>query len=218
MRDAALYGKHPDDRAADGRSRQVLPVSLRPFALDVRRPEVGRRSDRPDHELGAERRRRARVPARARRVVRGARRRVARGSADAPAAGRRRDGPAAEVRAAAAQPEAAAAARSSSRPRCRATARRSRSSRTAACARGQVFIDLWLGDAETGKRTARLVRSTFDPDFEELRLLYSQSAFSPDGQHARGHRPAQAARTCSICSTSQSRKQIKRVRPAARDR
>lgn len=48
-------------------------------------------------------------------------------------------------------------------------------------ARGQVFIDLWLGDAETGKRHGRVVRSTFDPDFEELRLLYSQSAFSPDG-------------------------------------
>jgi WD40 repeat protein len=48
--------------------------------------------------------------------------------------------------------------------------------------RGQVFIDLWLGDAETGKRIARLVKSTFDPNFEELRLLYSQSAFSPDGK------------------------------------
>ena len=48
--------------------------------------------------------------------------------------------------------------------------------------RGQVFVDLWLGDAETGKRTARLVKSFFNPDFEELRLLYSQSAFSPDGQ------------------------------------
>ena len=48
--------------------------------------------------------------------------------------------------------------------------------------RGEVFIDLWLGDAETGKRIARLVKSTFDPNFEELRLLYSQSAFSPDGK------------------------------------
>src|SRR5438067_3344321 len=48
--------------------------------------------------------------------------------------------------------------------------------------RGQVFIDLWLGDAETGKRITRLVKSTFDPNFEELRLLYSQSAFSPDGR------------------------------------
>jgi hypothetical protein len=48
-------------------------------------------------------------------------------------------------------------------------------------ARGQVFIDLWLGDAETGKRIGRVVQSTFDTDFEELRLLYSQSAFSPDG-------------------------------------
>jgi hypothetical protein len=49
-------------------------------------------------------------------------------------------------------------------------------------ARGEVFIDLWLGDAETGQRVKRLVQSTFDPQFEELRLLYSQSAFSPDGK------------------------------------
>ena len=49
-------------------------------------------------------------------------------------------------------------------------------------ARGEVFIDLWLGDAQTGKRIKRLVKSTMDPDFEELRLLYSQSAFSPDGR------------------------------------
>ena len=48
--------------------------------------------------------------------------------------------------------------------------------------RGEVFIDLWLGNAETGKRIKRLVKSTFDPNFEELRLLYSQSAFSPDGK------------------------------------
>ena len=48
--------------------------------------------------------------------------------------------------------------------------------------RGQVFIDLWLADAESGKRIKRLVRSTFDPGFEELRVLYSQSAFSPDGR------------------------------------
>ncbi len=48
-------------------------------------------------------------------------------------------------------------------------------------ARGEVFIDLWLADAETGQRIRRLVKST-DPSFEELRLLYSQSAFSPDGR------------------------------------
>ncbi|HEX5435995.1 MAG TPA: BamA/TamA family outer membrane protein [Gemmatimonadaceae bacterium] len=47
--------------------------------------------------------------------------------------------------------------------------------------RGQVFIDLWLADAQTGKRIKRLVKSTFNPNFEELRVLYSQSAFSPDG-------------------------------------
>ena len=49
-------------------------------------------------------------------------------------------------------------------------------------ARGEVFIDLWLGNAETGKRIKRLIKSTFNPDFEELRLLYSQTAFSPDGR------------------------------------
>ncbi|MGH7669230.1 MAG: DPP IV N-terminal domain-containing protein, partial [Gemmatimonadaceae bacterium] len=49
-------------------------------------------------------------------------------------------------------------------------------------ARGQVFIDLWLADAVTGKRIKRLVKSTTDPNYEELRVLYSQSAFSPDGK------------------------------------
>ena len=48
--------------------------------------------------------------------------------------------------------------------------------------RGEVFMDLWLGNAETGKRIKRLVKSTTDPDYEELRLIYSQSAFSPDGR------------------------------------
>jgi Tol biopolymer transport system component len=47
--------------------------------------------------------------------------------------------------------------------------------------RGEVFIDLWIADAETGQRQRRLAKST-DPSFEELRLLYSQSAFSPDGR------------------------------------
>lgn len=54
---------------------------------------------------------------------------------------------------------------------------------TGSFARGEVFIDLWLGDATTGKRIKRLVKSTTNPDFEELRLLYSQSAFSPDGKY-----------------------------------
>ena len=48
--------------------------------------------------------------------------------------------------------------------------------------RGELFIDLWLADARTGKRIKRLVESTLNPNFEELRLLYSQSAFSNDGR------------------------------------
>jgi hypothetical protein len=47
--------------------------------------------------------------------------------------------------------------------------------------RGQVFIDLWLADAQSGRRIRRLAASSTNPDFEELRLLYSQAAFSPDG-------------------------------------
>ena len=48
--------------------------------------------------------------------------------------------------------------------------------------RGEVFIDLWLADARTGKRIKRLVESTTNPNFEELRLLYSQSSFSNNGR------------------------------------
>jgi len=53
---------------------------------------------------------------------------------------------------------------------------------TGSFVRGEVFPDLWLGDAITGKRVARLVRTTTNPDFEELRIVYSQPAFSPDGR------------------------------------
>jgi Tol biopolymer transport system component len=47
--------------------------------------------------------------------------------------------------------------------------------------RGQVFIDLWMADTRTGRRIRRLVKSTTNPNAEELRLLYSSSSFSPDG-------------------------------------
>ena len=48
--------------------------------------------------------------------------------------------------------------------------------------RGEVFPDLYLADAETGKRLARLVKTTTNPDFEQLRFIYSQPQFSPDGK------------------------------------
>ncbi len=48
--------------------------------------------------------------------------------------------------------------------------------------KGEVFPDLYLADAETGKRLARLVKSTTDANFEQLRYIYSQPSFSPDGQ------------------------------------
>lgn len=49
--------------------------------------------------------------------------------------------------------------------------------------KGEIFIDLYLGDATTGKRLKRLVRTTTNPRFEELRLLYSQGSFSPDSKN-----------------------------------
>ncbi len=48
--------------------------------------------------------------------------------------------------------------------------------------RGELFIDLWLGNARTGERVKRLIKSTLNPEFEELRLLYSQSGFSNNGK------------------------------------
>ena len=48
--------------------------------------------------------------------------------------------------------------------------------------RGEVFPDLYLANAETGKRIARLVKTTTNPDFEQLRFIYSQPSFSPDGK------------------------------------
>lgn len=48
--------------------------------------------------------------------------------------------------------------------------------------KGEVFPELYLADAQTGKRLTRLVKTTTNPDFEQLRFIYSQPAFSPDGR------------------------------------
>ena len=48
--------------------------------------------------------------------------------------------------------------------------------------RGEVFPEMYLANAETGKRITRLVRTTLNPDFEQLRYIYSQPAFSPDAK------------------------------------
>ncbi|HYV97206.1 MAG TPA: hypothetical protein VE967_07145 [Gemmatimonadaceae bacterium] len=53
---------------------------------------------------------------------------------------------------------------------------------TGSFARAEVFLDLYLADATTGKRIKRLTKSTVNAEFEELRAAYSQSAFSPDGR------------------------------------
>ncbi len=48
--------------------------------------------------------------------------------------------------------------------------------------KGEVFPALYLADAVTGKRLSTLVKSTNNPDFEQLRYIYSQPSFSPDGK------------------------------------
>lgn len=53
---------------------------------------------------------------------------------------------------------------------------------TGSLLRAEVFLDLYLADATTGKRITRITKSTLDPEFEELRYAYSQGAFSPDGR------------------------------------
>lgn len=49
--------------------------------------------------------------------------------------------------------------------------------------RAEVFLDLYIADANTGERKARLTKSTLNPEYEELRYGYSQGAFSPDGRY-----------------------------------
>ena len=39
--------------------------------------------------------------------------------------------------------------------------------------RGEVFPEMYLANAETGKRITRLVKTTLNPDFEQLRYVYS---------------------------------------------
>ncbi|MCC7194723.1 MAG: PD40 domain-containing protein [Gemmatimonadaceae bacterium] len=53
---------------------------------------------------------------------------------------------------------------------------------TGSLLRAEVFLDLYLADATTGKRIKRLTNSTLNPETEELRYAYSQSAFTPDGR------------------------------------
>src|SRR5256885_9365979 len=47
---------------------------------------------------------------------------------------------------------------------------------------GGFFIDLWLADAETGRVSRRLVRSTMNNNYESLRFINSAGSFSPDGR------------------------------------
>jgi WD40 repeat protein len=48
--------------------------------------------------------------------------------------------------------------------------------------RGEISIDLYLANARTGKRIGRLTNTLTGSSTEELRLLYSQSNFSPDSR------------------------------------
>ena len=43
------------------------------------------------------------------------------------------------------------------------------------------FVDMYLADGETGEVIRRLVKSTFDSDYETFRYLNASSSWSPDG-------------------------------------
>src|SRR3989454_1018561 len=44
------------------------------------------------------------------------------------------------------------------------------------------FVDLYLGDAETGRVKRRLIKSTVNTNYESLRFINSAGSFAPDGQ------------------------------------
>lgn len=44
------------------------------------------------------------------------------------------------------------------------------------------FVDMYLADGVTGKVTRRLVKSTFDSNYETFRYLNASSSWSPDGE------------------------------------
>src|SRR5467141_809296 len=48
---------------------------------------------------------------------------------------------------------------------------------------GGFFIDLFLADAETGRVKRRLVKSTINKNYEDLRFINSAGTFSPDGRY-----------------------------------
>jgi hypothetical protein len=76
--------------------------------------------------------------------------------------------------------------------------------------RGEVFPDLYLADATTGKREARLVKSTTNPDFEQLRYIYSQPSFSPVGDKM-AFTSQRGGRDIINVMDARSRKVIKRI-------
>ncbi len=76
--------------------------------------------------------------------------------------------------------------------------------------RGEVFPEMYLANAETGKRITRLVKTTTNPDFEQLRYIYSQPAFSPDGK-LLAFTGQRGGRDVLYVMDVQSRKTIKRI-------
>jgi Tol biopolymer transport system component len=76
------------------------------------------------------------------------------------------------------------------------------------------FVDLHLADAERGRYLRRLVRSSFDPNFESLRFIYSAGSWSPDGSEFVFAAKAGASDVLNILTVASGR--IRRVRPEVR--
>ncbi len=73
------------------------------------------------------------------------------------------------------------------------------------------FVDLHLADVERGRYMRRLVRSSFDPNYESLRFIYSAGAWSPDGQEFAFAAKSGGRDALNILNVQTGR--VERVRP-----
>ena len=175
MRDAVHARQVPDDQAAHERPA-LLPVSLRPGAVGVRRRTLGRSRDR------------RRLPHRAaprlgsaRSCACSARTRTRCRRTGPPRTGRctcRRSRDARTRTASASQARRA-------RSRAATTTSRRRSAPTASCSRSSraenlFSIDLFVGDAATGKVIKKLGGPSSDPHFDAISFINSAGDWSPD--------------------------------------
>ena len=204
-----------DDRADDRAAGPLLPVSLRPVALGVRRPDVGRRDHRRDHD-----RRAARSASSARSSARPASR-----SRISATSGRKR------CRSSICRRSRSSIVRDTSRSRCsRRSARGGQIFLAPSLSpdgkyiaflsngsflSGQVFIDLWLGDAEDGQAHHAAGEEHLRSELRGAPTAVFAERVLARRQAARVHRAGGGQEVLYLLDVK-SRKRIAQVRSAAR--